>query len=155
MKANDVASVGTQATRYHGDLSYLTKKYGVHKFDHGQSVTPEQIARDFALFEVELRNKRIFTCERPRDYLETPTGPSPLPNGSRYPATGVATSPLRRHMMDFNAGISPSLMLQSAGESSMHDDTQNIQRSIYAEAGRLDGADSQRGLTQELETIVR
>jgi hypothetical protein len=54
------ASVATQAIRYQGDLSYLTKRYGIHKFDFGQTVAPEQIQREFALFEIELKNKRIF-----------------------------------------------------------------------------------------------
>ena len=148
-------SVGIQATRYQGDLSYLTKKYGIHKFDHGQSVTPEQIQRDFALFEVELKNKRIFTCERPRDYLEAPTVPSPLPHGSRYTTT-VAVSPgPRRQVMDVNSGLTPSLVLQTADGSSAHEEHHNIQQSIYAEAARLDGPDSHRELTQELETIIR
>ena len=54
------ASVATQAIRYQGDLSYLTKRYGIHKFDFGQTVAPEQIQREFALFEIELKSKRIF-----------------------------------------------------------------------------------------------
>ena len=60
MQKAGVASVATQAIRYQGDLSYLTKRYGIHKFDFGQTVAPELIKREFALFEIELKNKRIF-----------------------------------------------------------------------------------------------
>lgn len=58
-------------------------------------------------------------------------------------------------MMDLNTGLTPSLLLQTADGSSVHEDHQNIQQSIYAEAAGLDGPSSHRDLTQELETIVR
>lgn len=71
MQKAGVASVATQAIRYQGDLSYLTKRYGIHKFDFGQTVGPEQIKREFALFEIELKNKRIFAGQpRGGDSLE-------------------------------------------------------------------------------------
>lgn len=63
---NDVASVGTQVLRYEGDMDYLTKKYGLHKSDFCQSVDPDQIKHEFALFDIELKNKRLFTCESPQ-----------------------------------------------------------------------------------------
>ena len=57
-------STAVQAVRYQGDLSYLYKRYGVHIADFGQSVNPAKIKREFEIFDVEQKNKRIFQFEQ-------------------------------------------------------------------------------------------
>lgn len=52
-------NVGLQVTRFKDDTSFLTKKKGLHVFDVGQCVDQYQIKREFALRDIEMKNKRI------------------------------------------------------------------------------------------------
>ena len=51
---------GTQCERYQGDLSYLYKQYGKHKFDFGQSVEEADISRCQQLIAQHEKNRRVF-----------------------------------------------------------------------------------------------
>ena len=59
MRMQNSKSVAIQATRYNDK----NRKYGLHIQDFGQTVDPENIKRAFALLEIELKNKRVLTCE--------------------------------------------------------------------------------------------